>query len=265
LEIFQATASQNLNVNEYVSMGALSDDKAIALGAVEPLNLGVFQRPLRRSGLLAAWRLQRMAVWEPAIIGMMIGSARSSAHLSTMVVPVRRSPSRPIQGSGAVGPRRGAFIVMDGAGLIKIHDLRHLPTFGTLYDIADDQRAFQSRVATGAPQRSDMQENVAKTGLACIIGYDEAIALPRVKPFDAPADSNGIIGRFPTLKLVVRHLAPQPQPFSFSERPWLAYSGPTYAKTSTRHEGAELNSCAADVCLNRGLGEIWPRVEDSVW
>ncbi len=61
LQVFQARPAQGLDVDEDVAGMAFADHKAIALGPVEPLDLGQFEGATRRGRGSACWAMLAMS------------------------------------------------------------------------------------------------------------------------------------------------------------------------------------------------------------
>src|SRR6185312_7266133 len=122
LQVLQAAAPQRLDVNEDVARLGLAHHQAVALGAVEPLDLRPFERAARdRRPPLGADGLETAATRPMAMV----------AALAPETVPVAvELAARPL------GDRRGR-------GLVEIHDVRDLPALRTLDHVADDSRALE--------------------------------------------------------------------------------------------------------------------------
>ncbi len=120
--------------------------------------------------------------------------AENTTPLSTAIIP-----------SG--GPVRGVLEVIAGTAkkfgikpgdrvdrgrFIHREDAEGLQALGALQHLADDARAFISRLESVAPQAGHVQQDVRHP----VVGNDETESLRYVEPFDEAGDFDEIRGRF---------------------------------------------------------------------
>src|ERR1019366_3911644 len=192
LQVFQSAATQGFDVHEDVAGFAVADHETIALGAVEPLDLGALERTGRRGRAPG----RTVAIAAAAATGLAVETVAVAAEAAvTIGGPVR-----------TFGRRRG--------GLVQLDDLGNLPALRPLDDVAGNAGALRRTLVAGLAQAGHMPQDVLKARLAWIVRNDEAITLARVKPLHMAADTNRFLVGFGLLNFVTRHARPLARPNS---------------------------------------------------